>query len=174
MRLVRQVEQAGQAERMRGRLAALASVALVGAVVLTACGSEAAEEEARDVTRVPVTYVAQATPAEVAASPEGGAPDGEVAAAGDVARGESLVGQCLACHSVDGSTLVGPTWQGLFGKTETMEGGETVVVDEAYITESIRDPGAKIVQGYPPAMPPFPDLTDQDIQDIIAYIKSLQ
>ena len=43
---------------------------------------------------------------------------------GDVQRGEELAAQCLACHSVDGSTMVGPTWQGLFGKTEELEGGE--------------------------------------------------
>jgi cytochrome c oxidase subunit 2 len=160
------------------RLASLATVMVLGALVLAACGSEAAEEDAQDVTRVPVTYdaAAQATPEESAgaASPAGGATpsDGE-AAAGDVQRGEELAAQCLSCHSVDGSALVGPTWQGLFGKTEELEGGETVVVDEAYLAESIRDPGAKIVAGFPPAMPAF-DLSDQDVQDIIAYIKSLE
>ncbi|MGH2530692.1 MAG: cupredoxin domain-containing protein [Thermomicrobiales bacterium] len=56
-------------------------MALVGTVVLAGCGSEAAEEEAREWTRVPVTYdaAAQGTPA------DGGEPDpGEAAAATEV------------------------------------------------------------------------------------------
>ena len=91
------------------------------------------------------------------------------------AQGRTLTAaQCWSCHSQDGSTSVGPTWKGLFGKTETLEDGSTVEVDEAYIRESILDPGAKVVQGFPAgAMPTFSSLTDEDLQAIVAYIKSL-
>ncbi|MER3485052.1 MAG: hypothetical protein C4345_02815 [Chloroflexota bacterium] len=92
---------------------------------------------------------------------------------GDVERGRQLAAQCLACHSIDGSTLVGPTWKGLYGSQVELESGETVVADDAYIRESIVNPMAKIVKGYPPAMPPFNYLNDQQIADLIAYIKSL-
>jgi cytochrome c oxidase subunit 2 len=90
-------------------------------------------------------------------------------------RGELLVGQngCTACHTLDGSVLIGPTWHGLFGRTETLSDGTSVVVDEAYITESIRDPQVKLVQGFPPTMPAYP-FTDEQIADIIAYIKTLR
>ena len=94
---------------------------------------------------------------------------------GDVERGRQLAAQFLGCHSVDGSTLVGPTWLGLFGRTETLADGTTVVVDEAYLRESIVDPNAKVVAGFPAgAMPPFSYLTEQQLADLIAYIKSLQ
>jgi cytochrome c oxidase subunit 2 len=46
-------------------------------------------------------------------------------------------------------------------------------VDDAYLAESIRDPKAKIVQGYADAMPPFGSLSDEEINALIAYIKSL-
>ena len=83
---------------------------------------------------------------------------------------------CIGCHSADGTQMTGPTWLGLFGKTESFTDGTTAVTDEAYITESIRDPNAKIVQGYPEpsVMPPYPNLTDEEIANIIAYIKTLK
>lgn len=82
--------------------------------------------------------------------------------------------QCWACHSQDGAASVGPTWLGLFGKTETLDDGSTVEVDEAYLRESITDPGAKVVQGFAAGtMPQFATLSDDDLNAIVAYIKSL-
>ena len=90
-------------------------------------------------------------------------------------RARTAAAVCLACHSVDGSQMVGPTWQGLYLQEVTLEDGSTVIADEAYIRESIVDPMAKIVEGYPPSMPPFGStLSDEQIADIIEYIKSLQ
>ena len=80
---------------------------------------------------------------------------------------------CGACHSINGAAGIGPTWLGLFGREEEMEDGTVIVVDDAYLTESIKDPKAKIVHGFPPTMPVFP-LTDEEIDDIIAYIKTLR
>ena len=64
----------------------------------------------------------------------------------------------------------------MFGKEEALEGGTTVIVDDAYLIESIKDPGAKIVEGYPNAMPATiaASLPDSDIDIIIEYIKSLK
>jgi cytochrome c oxidase subunit 2 len=84
---------------------------------------------------------------------------------------------CLACHSVDGAKIVGPSWQGLFGKTETFEDGSAAVVDETYIEESIVSPGAKVVAGFPNGVMPqdFGEkLSDTQIVDLIAYIQSLR
>lgn len=84
---------------------------------------------------------------------------------------------CKACHSLDGTILVGPSWKNIYGSEESLEGGDSITVDEAYLRESILDPNAKIVQGFAPnVMPPtYRDmLSDQDIEDIVAYIKSLQ
>jgi len=79
---------------------------------------------------------------------------------------------CLGCHTTDGTPSVGPSWKGLFGKQESLSDGTTVAVDEAYLAESIADPSAKVVENFPPAMPPY-TLNEEDLEAIIAYIKSL-
>jgi cytochrome c oxidase subunit 2 len=80
---------------------------------------------------------------------------------------------CAACHSTNGSAGVGPTWRGLFGREEELQDGTKIIADEAYLFESIRDPRAKIVRGFTPTMPVYP-FTDEEINDIIAYIKTLR
>jgi cytochrome c oxidase subunit 2 len=79
---------------------------------------------------------------------------------------------CMACHSIDGSKMLGPTWQGLYGQSRTLNSGQTVMVDEDYLRESIFQPNAKIVAGYPAVMPP-PVLNQQEAQAIIDLIKTL-
>jgi cytochrome c oxidase subunit 2 len=82
--------------------------------------------------------------------------------------------QCFTCHSTDGSAMTGPTWRGLFGRTENLQDGTTVHVDENYIRESILQPQAKVVRGFQPVMPTFQGtLQDRQIDAIIAYIRSL-
>ena len=85
---------------------------------------------------------------------------------------------CVACHSIDGSTLVGPSFKGLFGKTEVvLTGGQErqITVDEEYIRKSILDPLADITQGFQPLMPSQQGLmTDEEINAVIEYIKTVQ
>lgn len=82
---------------------------------------------------------------------------------------------CAQCHSLDGSRGIGPTFKGLWGKTEHLEGGATVLVDENYIHESIIEPMAKIVAGYAPVMPTFKGkLKDREIHGLVEYIKTLK
>lgn len=90
--------------------------------------------------------------------------------------GKALVAQngCSACHSIDGSKLTGPTWRGLFGSQVTLSDGSTVAADEAYLTESIADPNAKVVQGFPPGIMPKFTLTDAQIKDIVSYLETLK
>jgi cytochrome c oxidase subunit 2 len=82
---------------------------------------------------------------------------------------------CVACHSTDGSKLVGPSYKGIFGHDVKLADGSTVKVDENYIRESIETPTAKIVEGYPPSMPPYKGLlTEEEITNVIEYIKSIK
>ena len=48
-----------------------------------------------------------------------------------------------------------------------------VIVDEKYLRKSITTPAAEIVKDYPNLMPP-PPLNEQEIEEVIAYIKTLQ
>ena len=95
-----------------------------------------------------------------------------------VERGEIFARQfgCAACHSSDGSQLVGPTWLGVFGSTEMLEDGSSMVVDRDYLFKSIRNPGIQIVAGYQNIMPEniAAHMTDEQIDDLIAFIESLK
>ena len=92
-------------------------------------------------------------------------------------RGEKWYQQfgCLACHSVDGAKRAGPTWLGLYGRQETLTDGSTISVDEAYLTKSILEPQFQIVKGFENVvMPPTgQNMSEQQVKDVIEYIKSL-
>ncbi|MFQ5410291.1 MAG: c-type cytochrome, partial [Anaerolineales bacterium] len=83
---------------------------------------------------------------------------------------------CVACHSIDGSAGVGPTWLGLLGRTENLDDGSTVTVDEAYLRASILNPGEQIVSGFTNVMPAniAADMTAEQIDALIAYIQTLE
>jgi cytochrome c oxidase subunit 2 len=96
------------------------------------------------------------------------------------ARGIQLFQEkgCQACHSVDGTPLVGPTVKGLFGKTVTVitDGKERqVVANEDYLKRSLMEPNADVVAGFPPIMPSQKGMiTDEELEGIITYIKELK
>ncbi len=95
------------------------------------------------------------------------------------ALGKTLAGKngCTGCHSTDGSKSVGPTWKGLFGATVTVTTNgkqRTLKADAAYIKKSISDPGADIVKGFSPIMPPFANLSAKDLDALVDYIRSLK
>ena len=106
-------------------------------------------------------------------SPGGDAGDGAVTAP----DGSQLVETfgCTACHSTDGTETVGPTWQGIAGAERSMEDGATVVADRSYLTESITEPGARIVAGYTDTMPAdYADrMTAEDIDAVVTYLETL-
>lgn len=81
---------------------------------------------------------------------------------------------CLSCHSTTGDVIVGPSWKGLFGKSEALTDGSTVTVDETYIRESILDPTARIVKDFSPVMPAFSTFGDEEIEAIIAFMQSVE
>lgn len=80
---------------------------------------------------------------------------------------------CVSCHGT-GSRQRCPPLANLYGKQEQLDNGENVLVDDAYVRESIVDPKAKIVRGFEPVMPSFRgQLTEEQILALIAYVKSL-
>ncbi|MBI5240785.1 MAG: cytochrome c oxidase subunit II [Elusimicrobia bacterium] len=83
---------------------------------------------------------------------------------------------CLACHSVDGTPMVGPTLKGLYGTRHAVlfkDGEREVAADEKFLRQVIQEPDSAVVVGYPPVMPPS-DLTEAELAEVIAYIKSLR
>jgi len=76
---------------------------------------------------------------------------------------------CSACHTLDGNKLVGPTFKGIWGRNEKTNAGD-VLVDAAYVEESILQPMAKVVEGYPPAMPPYA-FNDVELESINLFLQ---
>ena len=86
---------------------------------------------------------------------------------------------CLGCHSLDGSRMVGPSFQGISDRqvVVTSSGGETrtLTSDRVYLKKSILEPAADIVEGYPPAMPPYADrIPEEDLEGMLDYLTGLK
>ncbi|HZR26401.1 MAG TPA: cytochrome c oxidase subunit II [Vicinamibacterales bacterium] len=100
-----------------------------------------------------------------------GGPEGSLASAGGKLFQDLA---CNTCHRADAQGR-GPMLEGLFGKTVNLQGGGTIVADEAYIRESILTPSAKVVDGFQPIMPTFQGLvTEEQLLQLIEYVKSLR
>jgi mono/diheme cytochrome c family protein len=82
---------------------------------------------------------------------------------------DAKYGACSACHTLDGNKLVGPSFKGIWGRKEKTSAGE-VEVDAAYVKESILQPMAKVVEGYPPAMPPYA-FNDLELESINLFLQ---
>ena len=85
---------------------------------------------------------------------------------------------CNACHSSDGSKIIGPSYLNLYGGKQVVirEGKEIMLtVDDEYIKRSIYDPNIEIVKGYPKGLMQSykATLSDNDISKIIEYLKTL-
>lgn len=118
----------------------------------------------------------------------GGGGGGEETAAepepvGDAANGETLFTQpiigsapgCITCHSLEPDVvIVGPSQAGLATRAETRVPGQSA---EEYIRESIMTPDAYVVEGFTAGVMYqnyATDLTQEQIDDIVAYTLSLR
>lgn len=98
-----------------------------------------------------------------------------------VVNGQRIYSQlCKACHTIDGTKLVGPSFKGLWGSSHAVQfangSQETITVDEAYVLESIRNPNLKKQPEYlSQAMTQFDAavLPDRRVNFLIEYLKTL-
>jgi cytochrome c oxidase subunit 2 len=84
---------------------------------------------------------------------------------------------CLACHRTDATEDNGPTFKKLYGKKRyVLENGKEheVTADEAYLREAILHPGSQVVKGFMNIMPPPEGLSEEDIQNMIDYLRTVQ
>ena len=82
---------------------------------------------------------------------------------------------CNACHSLDGSKLVGPSFLNIYNRKGLLDDGTEYVADEEYIRSSIYDPNSQIVQGYPPnQMVNFTGQIEKDeFNDLLAFLRTV-
>lgn len=96
----------------------------------------------------------------------------------EMAAGEKILDKkgCLACHSLDGSEIVGPTFLEIWGRKSTVfEYPETkmVTADEDYIARSVQEPSSQIVEGFDNVMPKL-DVSADELKEIITFFKTLK
>lgn len=85
---------------------------------------------------------------------------------------------CMACHSLDGTKLVGPTFKNLYNSQKTILIGReesVVLADDEYITRAIYQPNDEIVKGYSRGLMNSYEklISPEEIQLIIEYLKTL-
>ncbi len=122
----------------------------------------------------------------VACGGGGGDTEGEEAApVGDAENGATLFSQatigannapgCITCHSLEPDVvIVGPSQAGLATRAASRVAGLSA---EEYIRQSIVEPNAHIVEGFTEGvMYQFyaTDLTEQQIDDLVAYTLTLE
>jgi cytochrome c oxidase subunit II len=81
---------------------------------------------------------------------------------------------CTTCHSLDGQQGIGPTFKGLYGRAEKLKNGSSVTVDDAFIREKILHPEMKVIAGTFEQEMPKTDLTDEELQQIVEYLKTVK
>lgn len=129
-------------------------------------------------TRLPVIVAAVLAGAAVLVAC-GGDDRAAPALTGAAADGEALVAArgCLSCHSTDGSSGTGPSWEGLYGSQVRLSDGSTVLADRDYLRRAILDPDAEAVDGFPAGLMrsavPAGSLTDAEVVAIVAYLETL-
>ncbi len=149
---------------------------LIVAISLAACSGGDLAEDLTPIPTLPkgeepeLVEALQATPAPVAAAPEGGA-EAEGGAVPDtaqlVAQGRELFVQCEACHgAADGA---GPALTGMGARAATRVAGLSA---EEYLYQSIVQPSAYLVEGYPDIMPKNygEQFSEAELQALVAYI----
>lgn len=85
---------------------------------------------------------------------------------------------CTACHSLDGTKLVGPSFKNLWDskKVVIVDGAEKeIIVDAEYLKKSIYDPNLEIVKGFNKGlMRSYKDvLSQEDVEKIVEYFKTI-
>jgi cytochrome c oxidase subunit II len=90
-------------------------------------------------------------------------------------EGKALFGAlgCSGCHAPT-SSIHAPDLHGIYGRAVPLSDGRIVTADEAYLRDSVLQPGKDIVAGYMPVMPSFRGIvTENEMVKLIAYLKSL-
>jgi mono/diheme cytochrome c family protein len=100
----------------------------------------------------------------------------ETRATDPIERGRQVYREknCGSCHRIgnEGGT-VGPSLTHIATVAETRTPGLTA---DEYLRESVRDPGAYVVPGYPDTMPRGLDrgMTQEDFDDLVLFLLTLK
>ena len=81
---------------------------------------------------------------------------------------------CISCHSGNAAAR-GPNLAGVYGSRVQQADGTQVLVNDAYLRDTILNPSQHVVAGYAPIMPTYQGQVSEDgLIDLVEYIKNLQ
>jgi cytochrome c2 len=96
-----------------------------------------------------------------------------VAMAGGAGNGETLFTSlgCIGCHTVEtADDGAGPSLQGVATRAGERVDGLSA---EDYLHQSLVEPEAYVVEGFDPVMPSYADQPEQALNDLVAYLMTL-
>ncbi len=80
---------------------------------------------------------------------------------------------CISCHSGNAAAR-GPNLAGVYGSRVQQADGTQVLVNDAYLRDTILNPSQHVVAGYAPIMPTYQGQVSEDgLIDLVEYIKNL-
>ncbi len=157
---------------------AIVAILATALLVVTACTEELQPTSTPRSFNPTAAPAATQSPATVTPTTASGAvtPTATVAApSGNVENGKTLFAEkaCSGCHAITTSKLVGPGLAGIGDRSGSTVSGLSA---DAYLEQSIRDPGAFVVPSFPPNVMPltFKDMPASEVADLIAYLKTLK
>ncbi|MEX2606528.1 MAG: c-type cytochrome [Kiritimatiellia bacterium] len=91
-----------------------------------------------------------------------------------IAAGKAIwEANCIVCHSGK-KGAIGPNIHKAYGTMRQLENGESILMDDDYVLNSMNNPTEHIAKGYQPVMMSFKQqLTDQQKQQVTAYLRSM-
>lgn len=91
-----------------------------------------------------------------------------------VAAGKAIwEAQCMAACHTGKKGAIAPNIQKAFGTIRNLEGGGQILMDDAYVLNSLVNPNDHIAKGYMPVMMSFKEmLTEEQRNQVLAYLKS--
>jgi cytochrome c oxidase subunit 2 len=81
---------------------------------------------------------------------------------------------CNSCHSGTAAAR-GPNLAGVYGSKLQLTNGSQVLVNDAYLRDSILNPSQHVTAGYAPIMPTYQgQISEEGLIDLVEYVKTLQ
>jgi cytochrome c oxidase subunit 2 len=81
---------------------------------------------------------------------------------------------CNSCHNGTAAAR-GPSLEGVYGSRLTLTDGRQILVDDAYLRNSILNPSEHVTAGFAPIMPTYQGQISEDgLIDLVEFIKNMQ
>ncbi len=155
---------------MSKRSVVLFGLMIAGLFALAAC-ADPAQPTATPNTSINPTAAPSGNPTATPSGQATVAPT-EAPSGPDASAGQSVfTTNCAACHNTSDQQLVGPGLAGIGERAGTRVSGQSA---DDYLRASIQAPGEFIVEGFQPIMPAFPQISDGDLDNLIAYLMTLE